>query len=53
MNLNGRMIFPLLLMGFWVYMAWSAFSNHDTVRAWVYLGVGIVLTTWRLSRARA
>jgi len=53
MNFNGRMIFPLLLMCFWIYMAWRAFSNGQPTLAWVYLGVGIVITTWRLSRARA
>ena len=53
MNLNGRMIFALLLMCFWIYMAWSAFSNGDGVRALVYVGIGAALTTWRISRARA
>jgi hypothetical protein len=53
MNLNGRMVFALILACFWIYMAWSAFSNGDSVRALVYVGIGAALTTWRLHRARA
>jgi len=53
MNLNGRMIIPLLLLCFWLYLAYSAFSNGDAGRALVYLAIGAVLTTWRLMRARA
>jgi hypothetical protein len=53
MNFNGRIVFPLLLLCFWVYMAYRAFSNGDRTLALVYLGVGAVITVWRLSRARA
>lgn len=53
MNSIGRMIFPLLLLGFWLYLAYRAFSNGDVALALVYLGVGAVLTVWRLNRARA
>ena len=53
MNFNGRMIFPLLLLGFWLFMAYRAFSNGDSTLAWVYLGVGAAITAWRLKRAAA
>ena len=53
MNFNSRMILPLLLACFWIYMAWSAFSHGDTVRALVYVGIGAALTVWRLRRAMA
>jgi len=53
MNFNGRMVFPLLLLCFWVFMAYRAFSTGDRPLALVYLGVGTVITAWRLSRARA
>ncbi|MGH7740607.1 MAG: hypothetical protein ACRENS_01145 [Candidatus Eiseniibacteriota bacterium] len=53
MNLNGRMVFALLLACFWIYMAWSAFSNGSAVRALVYVAIGAALTTWRLRRAMA
>jgi hypothetical protein len=53
MNFNGRMIFPLLLLGFWLFMAYRAFSNGDTTLAFVFLGVGAVITAWRLKQARA
>ena len=49
----GRIIFPLLLLGFWLFMAYRAFSNGDASLAWVYLGVGVVLTAWRLKRVTA
>lgn len=53
MKLNGRMVFPLLLLCFWLFMAYRAFSTGDTTLALVYLGVGGVLTAWRLVRANA
>ncbi len=51
MNLNPRIVFPLLLLCFWLFLAYRAFSHHDTTLALVYLGVGAALTTWRLKRA--
>ena len=53
MNLNPRIVFPLLLLGFWLYMAYRAFSHGDAGLALVYLGVGAVLTMWRLHSAKA
>ena len=53
MNLNGRIIIPLLLACFWVFLAYRAFSNGDSTLAFVYLAIGAVLTTWRLRRANA
>lgn len=53
MNLNARMILPLLLACFWIYMTYSAFSNHDVIRAMVYAAIGTALTVWRLRRAMA
>jgi hypothetical protein len=52
-KLNGRLVFPILLLCFWLFWAYRAFSNGDTALALVYLGVGGVLTAWRLSRANA
>ena len=51
--MHGRMIFPLLLLCFWLFLAYRAFSRGDWTLACVYLGVGIVITAWRLNRARA
>jgi uncharacterized membrane protein YqjE len=53
MNFNSRMIFPLLLLGFWLFMAYRAFSNGDSTLACVFLAVGAILTVWRLKQARA
>lgn len=53
MKLNGRLVFPVLLLCFWLFMAYRAFSGGDATLALVYLGVGGVLTAWRLARANA
>jgi len=53
MKFNGRMILPLLLLCFWLFLAYRAFSHGNSILAFVYLGVGAALTTWRLNRARA
>jgi len=53
MKLNGRMIFPLLLLGFWLFMSWRAFSNGDGILAMVFLATGLVITAWRLKAASA
>jgi hypothetical protein len=52
-KLNGRLVFPVLLLCFWLFMAYRAFSGGDSTLALVYLGVGGVLTAWRLARANA
>ena len=51
--MKAGVIFPLLLLLFWLFMAWRAFARHDTTLALVYLGVGAVITAWRLKRATA
>jgi len=53
MQLNGRVVFPLLLMCFWVFMAYRAFVHGDWTLAMVFLGTGMVLTAWRLNSAKA
>jgi hypothetical protein len=53
MTFNGRMILPLLLLCFWLYMAWNAFSGGNGTLALIYLAVGIVITAWRLKAASA
>ena len=53
MALNGRTVIILVLMGFWIYVAFSAYRHGDATRAMVYLVVGAALTVWRFSRARA
>ncbi len=50
--MRAGIIFPILLLGFWLFLAWRAFSHHDITQACVYLAVGIALTAWRLMRAR-
>ena len=53
MNFNPRIVFPILLLGFWLFIAYRAFSHGDVTLALVYLGVGAALTIWRLKSARA
>ena len=53
MQLNMRVLFPLLLMGFWLFMAYRAFMHGDWTLAMVFFGTGIVLTAWRLNSAKA
>lgn len=53
MKLNGRMIVALLLLCFWLYLAYSAFSNGNPGLACVYLAIGGALTAWRLKNANA
>jgi hypothetical protein len=53
MKLNARMIFPLLLLGFWLFMAYRAFSHGDGTLALVFLATGVVLTAWRLKAVSA
>jgi hypothetical protein len=50
--MNTRVLFPLMLMVFWLFMAWRAFSHGDWTLAMVFLGTGIVLTAWRLNVAK-
>jgi hypothetical protein len=53
MQLNMRVLFPLLLMGFWLFMAYRAFVRGDWTLAMVFFGTGMVLTAWRLNSAKA
>ena len=43
----------LLLLAFWIYMAYRAFSRGDMILAGVFLAVGIALTVDRFSRRQA
>jgi hypothetical protein len=52
MQFHARIMFPLLLMGFWLFMAYRAFSRGDWTLAMVFLGTGMVITAWRLNSAR-
>jgi hypothetical protein len=38
----------LLLLVFWVYLAYTAFARGDTMMAALYVIVGIALTAYRL-----
>ena len=51
MKLNGRMLFPLLLLCLWLYWSWNAFSSGNLVLAMVFLGGGLLITAWRLKAA--
>lgn len=42
----------LLLLVFWIYLAYTAFSAGDPTRAIVYLVIGGALTAWRLGTFR-
>lgn len=44
--------FVLLLMCFWLYMAYTAFTAGDPTRAVVYVVIGAALTAWRLGAFR-
>jgi len=44
------MAVPILLLFFWIYMAYRAFSHGNLAGAGIYLVIGIALTVWRLSR---
>ena len=52
MNRNVRVVFPLLLMGFWLFLAFRAFVHGDWTLAMVFLGTGMILTAWRLNSAK-
>jgi hypothetical protein len=40
----------MLLLCFWLYLAYTAFSAGDPTRAVIYLVIGGALTAWRLGR---
>ena len=42
----------LVLLGFWLFMAYRAFQRGDVVYAGVLIVVGIALTAWRLGAGR-
>ena len=48
MNFNGRMVFPLLLLASGCTWPIVRFRTAMGLFAMVYLGVGIVITAWRL-----
>ena len=41
----------LILLVFWVVMAFRAFQRGDLILAGVFLAVGVALTVYRLRRA--
>jgi len=45
-----RMVFVLLLLVFWLYLAARAWQHGETGMAIVLAVVGIALTVWRLRR---
>ena len=47
------MIVIVLLACFWIYLAYTAFSQGNAARAGIYLLIGVALTAWRLIRLRA
>ena len=48
--MKAGIIIPILLLGFWIYLAWRSFSNGNVVLACVFLVVGILVTIWRVMR---
>jgi len=42
----------LILLGFWLFMAYRAFQRGDLVYAGVLVVVGLALTAWRLGAGR-
>ena len=55
--MSGRTYGPVrisfLLCCFWIYLAYGAYSEGNTSKALVFLGVGAALTAWRWSRMRS
>ena len=45
-----RMPLVLLLLVFWMFMAWRALQRGDTTMAMLLVAVGIGLTAYRLKR---
>jgi hypothetical protein len=46
------MIIVLLLLCFWLYLAYDALQKGNTGLAVIFVVVGILLTVWRLRRGR-
>jgi hypothetical protein len=40
----------LLLLVFWIYLAYQALLRGDTTRAILYIAVGLALTVYRLRK---
>lgn len=53
MKLNGRTVVALLLLCFWLFLAYRAFSNGNAGLACVFLAIGGALTVWRIRSANA
>ena len=43
----------LLLLVFWIYLAYQALLRGDTTRAMIYIAVGVALTVYRLKKRPA
>lgn len=50
MPINGRTMFILALLAFWIYLAYRAFGRGNTVLALSYLAIGGALTIYRFRR---
>jgi hypothetical protein len=46
-----RLVIVVLLLGVWLYLAYSEYQAGNMMLAGLFLLVGIALTTWRLRRA--
>ena len=51
--MNSRMVVIVLLACVWIYLAYGAWQRGSVVGAVLFLAVGVALTYWRLTRARA
>ena len=40
----------LVLLVFWIYLAYQALLRGDTTRAMIYIAVGLALTIYRLRK---
>lgn len=47
-----RSAFYLLLLCFWIYLAYDAYQAGDMARAGIFLLIGVALTIYRFSRRR-
>jgi hypothetical protein len=43
----------LLLLVFWIYLAYQALLRGDTTRAMIYIAIGLALTVYRLRKREA
>jgi hypothetical protein len=46
-----RNVIVLLLLGFWLFLAYRSYARGDTSMAVVFVVIGVALTAWRLRRS--